>query len=74
MSVESRHVFNAFREKVFDDYALLAEVHRPLERDAFVAHVVKVGGEGGFVFEADDVRAAMRDGQTTWLTHWSPAL
>ena len=59
--------FAAFREAVFDDHHLAMRLRPPLARDAYVAHVVAVGAELGFRFEAADVRAAMRVGEDAWL-------
>ena len=59
--------FAAFREAVFDDFSLRAWLHVPFERDAFIARVVASGAERGFIFEAADVRAAVREGEQAWL-------
>lgn len=60
--------FVAFRERVFDDVSLRSWLHAPLEREAYVARVVAAGAEQGFVFDAEVVRAALREGETVWLT------
>jgi hypothetical protein len=48
---------------------------RPLEdMDAFVHNVVAAGAEEGFVFDAEDVAAALRVGQRLWLSPWAAVL
>jgi hypothetical protein len=68
MSAESRQAFAAFREKALDNHALMVRLHRPMERDAYIARLVRIGAEEGFAFEEADVRAVMGEGQLTWLS------
>ena len=44
------------------------------EPEAFVIEVVAVGAEHGFMFDADDVTAALREGQRLWLAAWTPVV
>ena len=60
--------FAAFRESVFDDFNLRTWLHVPLEREAYIKRVVAAAADKGFVFDADVVRAALREGELTWLT------
>jgi hypothetical protein len=66
--------FSDFGQHVHSDLALQARLRAVSEIDAFVALVVQVGRESGFGFAAEDVTAALKRGQTTWLTNWSPVL
>ena len=59
--------FAAFRETVFDDFVLASWLRVPLEREAYCKRVVELGADRGFIFEVDDVRAALRDGERAWL-------
>jgi len=48
---------------------------RPLEdMDDFAHNVVAMGAEAGFVFDAEDVAAALRVGQRLWLSPWAAVL
>lgn len=66
--------FADFRRRVFADMSLQARLRPVSEIDAFVALAVRLGGESGFSFAAEDVTAALKRGQTAWLTNWSPVL
>jgi ribosomal protein S18 acetylase RimI-like enzyme len=44
------------------------------ETEVFVSAVVAVGAEYGFVFDAEDVMAALRLGQQLWLMPWAPVV
>ena len=65
--IDPEAAFAAFREAVSTDADLAATLRPPLERDAYVAHVVALGAARGFVFDAAAVRAAMREGEARWL-------
>ncbi|QGM46350.1 GNAT family N-acetyltransferase [Methylocystis heyeri] len=55
--------------------AELAERLLPFEEiDAFVSEAVAVGAEYGFVFDVEDVMAALRLGQQLWLMPWAPVV
>lgn len=66
--------FAAFREYVFADAGLQARLRKVVEREAFVALVVRIGEENGFRFSAADVAAAIVRGHTAWLMSFSPVL
>ncbi len=59
--------FAAFREAVLDDAALLRDLRVPQEREAYIARVVSIGAARGFAFDEAIVRAALREGELTWL-------
>ncbi len=44
------------------------------EPETFIAEVVAVGAEYGFLFDADDVRAALHMDQQLWLASWTPVV
>jgi predicted ribosomally synthesized peptide with nif11-like leader len=73
-SQEEPSGFSAFRQRVFADPALQDRLRSVSQSDAFVALVVQLGIENGFEFAGEDVAAAMKRGQTAWLTGWSPIL
>jgi hypothetical protein len=53
----------------------LTERLLPFEESAtFVSEVVAAGAEHGFVFDADDVTAALQVGQQLWLAPWTPVV
>jgi predicted ribosomally synthesized peptide with nif11-like leader len=73
-SEEELSGFSAFRQRVFADPTLQNRLRSVSQPEAFVALVVQLGNENGFHFVTEDVTAAMKRGQTAWLTGWSPIL
>jgi hypothetical protein len=66
--------FADFRQRVFADAALQAKLRAIPDLEKFVAIAVRLGRDGGFSFAAEDVTAALKRGQTAWLSNWSPIL
>lgn len=59
--------FEAFREIVFDDFALQLLLRQVTERAAFFAQVVALGSQRGFDVSTDHVVAAVQAGERNWL-------
>lgn len=64
--------FDRFRALVLEDEALQQVLWGMTERAAFVALAVRLGGERGLRFTAEDVEAAMAAGRRAWLERWNP--
>lgn len=62
--------FAAFRASVLQDTVLEARLRSETSPAAFVARTVALGAERGFRFDAEDVRAAMAQGQRVWVEQW----
>lgn len=62
--------FEKFRELVLRDATLQEMLREPIRDDVFIEAVVRLGGERGFGFTADDVREAMRVNRRAWLERW----
>jgi hypothetical protein len=52
------------------DATLQGMLWEPIRDDVFIEAVVRLGGEQGFAFTADDVREAMRVNRRAWLERW----
>ncbi len=63
-----------FQARVWEDAALRARLRPPMEREAYVAHVVAEGSACGFAFTTAEVWAALREGERSWLTQSCPVL
>ncbi len=64
--------FEQFRELVFQDATLQAELKTVVEHDEFVALTVRLGTERGYSFTDADVLAAERAARRAWLERWLP--
>lgn len=64
--------FERFRALVREDEALQRVLWATPERAAFVAVAVRLGGERGLRFAAEDVEAALDSGRRAWLERWNP--
>jgi predicted ribosomally synthesized peptide with nif11-like leader len=71
---DNKRGFAAFREKVFADKELQTQLRQVVDRDAFIALVVRAGQENGFHFTAADVASTMMPGHLASLASWSPVL
>ncbi len=56
-----------FRQRVFEDEALQAELVGVTELGAFCAATVAAGARCGFAFGEDEVRAAFQQSRSAWL-------
>jgi hypothetical protein len=66
----SEEQFDSFRQLVFDDVALQAELRSVTDMGVFVAEVERLAARHGYVVEATDVEAALRKGRQSWLERW----
>lgn len=66
--------FETLRTRVFTDAALQRRLRPIIDPEAFIDAVVAAGRDERLHFTADDVRAAMKRGQTTWKMVSIPVL
>ena len=66
----SQENLERFREAVLADPGLQERLRATRDREAFAELVVRLGGERGYVFTAEDVAEAMREGRRAWLEQW----
>lgn len=66
--------FAQFRLRVQDDPQLQQRLRHVDDRAAFVAAVVALGAQHGFIFSTADVAAAIQQAQIAWLMHWQPVI
>lgn len=66
----ARENFDNFRRLVLQDPVLQEKLRAVSEREAFRILIVQMGGEMGFDFTAEEVEAALRDGQRAWIERW----
>jgi len=59
--------FEEFRQRVFEDEALQAELIGVAEPGAFCAAVVAAGKRCGFAIGEDEVRSAFQQSRSAWL-------
>jgi hypothetical protein len=64
MSLES---LEQFKHLVFGDDALAGLLRAEEDRERFVALVVRLGAERGFVFTAGEVEGAMCEARLEWV-------
>ncbi len=63
--------FDAFRETMFSDPVLHAELASIHDRRLFVEEAVRLGVESGRPFLAAEVEAALIDGRNRWIQPWT---
>jgi mannose-6-phosphate isomerase-like protein (cupin superfamily) len=66
----SPEALQRFRQMVLDDLALQEELRDTMDRELFVATVVRLGAERGCHIAPGDVEEAMRAGRRVWLERW----
>jgi hypothetical protein len=66
----SRESFEQFRQLVLRDITLQEQLRETPDRESFLTLVVQLGEERGYHFVAEDVEAAIRDGQHAWRLRW----
>lgn len=61
---------NAFRQVVLGDVRLQMELRELVDRDAFIACMVQLGGEQGFMFDAGEVEVTLLACRQAWFMRW----
>ncbi len=67
----SQQAFEQFRQVVLQDLALQERLRATTDHRSFLDLVVRVGGERGCHFTAEDVEAAMRASRRAWIERWA---
>lgn len=62
--------FARFREAVFADPALAADLRAHSDHQSFVTRTVQRGAAAGYRFSAEDVIATMQEGKRRWISQW----
>lgn len=71
---EEDGAFEAFRQTVFADPLLQAHLLPLTDMASFCAEASALARARGYAVTAAEVAAALRAGQTAWLTPWTPVL
>jgi hypothetical protein len=66
--------FEAFRQEVFADPALQAQLLPLDDPETFKAEVIALAQTRGHAVTEADVAAALREGQLSWLMSWVPVI
>jgi predicted ribosomally synthesized peptide with nif11-like leader len=66
----SREALEQFRSQVLENPALQEKLLSVSDRESFCLRMIQLGAELGFNFTTEDVEAALRDGQRSWVERW----
>jgi Nif11 domain len=68
--IMSSEVLEQFRSRVLESPVLQEKLLPISNRESFCLRMVQLGAELGFNFTAEEVEAALRDGQRAWVERW----
>jgi hypothetical protein len=70
MSHDHADNFAHFYRQVLDDLSLQEDLRALDDGKEFVARVVELGAENGFIFTAEDVQETIHENNRAWIERW----